>query len=213
MKRFTFPYVKSSVSSISVFGLCIFMLISCQDWQKDVTVNGIHFAKLQRDTSDTIIGYTGQSVTIDGFVCEKGWIHFDKNMKLKFCALKESVQYKDNNIPAETWIRLDQDQDIVVCAFPRDTMIQNRLCKGTGGAKGFQTSFYKDGKLKSFFSSEEIVIDRIPCKAGGLTPIVLHTNGKLKECTVAKECKINNQTISANTAIHLDENGTLISVH
>lgn len=198
------------VPTIVLCSMCI-LLVSCHEWQKDVTVHGVHFEKVRKATSETIIGYTSHDVEVSGFLCKKGWIHFDSDKNLKLGALKKSIEYKGNTIPADTWIKPDAEQNIRVCAFPRDTLIQGQMCKGTGGSKGYQTSFYKSGKLRSFFISDDREIDGIPCKASGRAIITLHENGKLKVCTLSKNCTIENQPFRANQRVEFDEDGMLVS--
>lgn len=205
------PTALNLLSSIFICSICLTLLSSCTHWERNVTVNGIHFNKISRSESGTIIGHTSRDEKIGTIVCKQGWVHFDDDMNLKFCAVKEPIQYKGNTIPADTWIRMDQDQNIYLCAFPQNTMIQNHLCKGTGGPKGYQTSFFNSGKLKSFFASEIVEIDGIPCKASGTAIISLHENGGLKECTLAKDSIINSTQFNANTKIKLDKSGTLIT--
>ena len=52
---------------------------SCKEWEYDIEKNGIHFKKMYQSKGGTNTGYMTENHNIQGFPCEKGWIHFRKN--------------------------------------------------------------------------------------------------------------------------------------
>ena len=97
-----------------------------------------------------------------------------------------------------------------MCSFPDDIEIQGMMCIGTGGPKGVQTSFYKNGNLKYFFSREKLEIDTVPCKGGVFYIIGFYENGLLKTFTLYDNCVINGKEYKKHTNIKLDESGNVV---
>ncbi|NLD38944.1 MAG: hypothetical protein GX654_18955 [Desulfatiglans sp.] len=200
-------------SQILVSGFIILaslIFTGCKSWEYDVDKNGIHFKKIFQPESGTVIGYMTEDHEIDGFPCEKGWIHFREDSQLRLFQLSKDFMYKGTLLPAHTWFLFPYN-DVTghICAFPYDYMVQGYLCKGSGGPKGVSTAFYDSGKLRSFYPTEEVMIDGVPCKTTLLVNINLHENGNLKSCKLAEDYQIKNNTIRKGMLIEFDDNGKL----
>jgi hypothetical protein len=146
---------------------------------------------------------------IQGFPCEKGWIHFKKDWRLLSFQLNKNFKYKNTQLPAHTWIHFpyNDEQSGFVCAFPFDYEIQGYICRGSGGFKGIQTGFYDSGKLRSFFPHEDITINGIPCRASLLSIVKLYENGNLKSCTLAEDYQAAGKKYKKGQVIELDIEG------
>jgi hypothetical protein len=182
----------------------------CKTWEYDVEKNGIHFKKISQSESGTVIGYMTEDHEIEGFPCEKGWIHFGENSQLRLFQLSKDFMYKGTLLPAHTWFIFPyNDVTGYICAFPYDYKVQGFLCKGSGGPKGINASFYDNGRLKSFYPTEDITIDGVPCKATLFVNVNIYENGNLKSCKLADDYQINNNTIKKGAFIEFDENGNV----
>jgi hypothetical protein len=153
-------------------------------WQYDKVMNGVEFKKLRylvkNGDTTAIIGYLRNNTTIQGYPCSAGWVHFSKDGKLKLLQLVDATTIHNFKYPKNSWIRLGGEY--LVCAFPHDTVIQGYLCKGSGGVKGIQTSFYKSGRLRSFYTNKSLLVNEIVCYSGCFNIIILNEDGTLKSC-------------------------------
>ena len=199
----------------------IFFLTGCiHDWNRDVMVNGIYFDKIRQSSSGTILGQLASNTDIEGFPCKEGWVHFYDDYKLQNFTNYKEIEIDGVIIPKDTWVELTQDGVLDLCAFPENRIVQDHLVYGSGGSKGAHTTFYTDsenrGKLKSFFSPEDVVIDGIPCNGGLFGKlfdlIKLHPDGSLKYCTLSKNTTINGERYKKRDVITLDENRKIINV-
>lgn len=188
--------------------ICI-LLSSCLGhgrWQRDVEIEGIRFKKIRSGESG-IIGRLSEDTTIQGYPCKKGWVHFYNNQDLKSFTLERPMKINNIEIPASTWVTLNEKGALILCAFPCDMEIQGHMCRGTGGPKGVQVSFYENGALKIFFSPETVVIQGVPCKGGVFNYIELHENGDLKACTLSGNTVINGVQYDKGERVRFDEKG------
>ena len=203
-----------------IHGVIVFLLvivISCSygqytSWEYDKKVNNIDFAKIRyginnNDTS-VIIGFLKNKTVIQGYPCGADWVQFNKNWELTLFRLDDKIVINNFGFPKNSWIR--QNNDKLVCAFPNDTVIQEYLCRGSGGPKGVQTSIYPNGKLESFFTKDNIKIGEINCKGGVFNNIILYDNGLLKECTLSEDQIIKGISYKKGTRINIDLNGNII---
>jgi hypothetical protein len=179
-------------------------------WLRDVEMDGIKFKKIKTGDSGIIIGYLNENTTIQAYPCKKGWIHLYKNKNLKSFTLEKSALINNIEIPSETWATLNEKGDIILCAFPENMEIQGHLCRGTGGSKGVQVSFYESGALKMFFSPESIKIQGVLCKGGVFNHIGLHENGKLKTCTLQSNTIIDSVQYNKGERLRFDITGRVI---
>ncbi|MGD9161211.1 MAG: hypothetical protein PVG39_22535 [Desulfobacteraceae bacterium] len=87
---------------------------------------------------------------IEGFPCEKGWIHFRQDWRLKSFQLSEDYPYKGTLLPANACILFPHHdtRNGYTISFPYDYAVQGYLCGGSGGYKGTHTGFYNDGRVK-----------------------------------------------------------------
>ena len=157
---------------------------------------------------NVIIARLQEETLIDGFSCAADWVHFTRSGQLSKCTLSEDVVVQNNLIPGNTWVVLDEDLNLKYCSFPKDTEIQGYLCKGgAGGSEGTSTAFYHGGRLKAFYAPSNVMIQGIPCGKGFSSPIYLHENGNLKECTTSSNLKIGTLSIPARSDIAISEDG------
>jgi hypothetical protein len=203
-----------------VQGVFVFLLvtvISCSNgyytsWEHNKKVNNIDFSKIRyginnNDTS-VIIGFLKNKTVIQGYPCGKDWVQFNKDWKLILFKLDDKIVINNFRFPKNSWIR--QNNDKLVCVFPSDTVIQEYLCRGSGGSNGVQTSIYPNGKLESFFTKGNIMIGEINCKGGVFNNIILYDNGALKECTLSEDQIIKGISYKKGTRINIDLNGNII---
>ncbi len=163
-------------------------LIGCASWEYDVEKRGIHFKKISQSKAGTIIGYMNEIHDIQGFPCEKGWIHFRKDWQLLSFQLSRDFMFKGTTLPAHTWLHFYYDgQPGHICSFPYDYEVQGYTCSGSGGYKGTSTAFYDSGALRSFYPPEDITVDGISCDATLLVNVNLYEDGNIKSCKLAED--------------------------
>jgi hypothetical protein len=186
--------------------LCFY---ACKDWEYNVVKNGIHFKKIYQSKGGTNTGYMTDNHTIQGFPCEKGWIHFKKNWQLLSFQLSDDFIYKETLLPAQTWLHFPYHdrQSGYICSFPYDYEIQEYLCGGSGGYKGTHTGFYDSGKLRSFFPSEDVIIDGVPCEASLFANVNLYENGNIKSCKLAEDYQVNGKIYKKGKTIEFNKTG------
>ncbi len=201
-------------------GVNIFLLvtvISCSygqytSWEYDKKVHNIDFTKIRyginKNDTSVIVGFLKNKTVIQGYPCAADWVQFNQDWKLTLFKLDEKTVINNFEFPKNSWIR--QNNDRLVCAFPKDTVIQEYVCRGSGGSKGIQTSIYPNGKLESFFTKDNIKIGEIKCKGGVFNNIILYDNGLLKECTLSEDQIIKGISYKKGTRITIDLNGNII---
>ncbi len=182
-------------------------------WEKDKTVNDIGFSRvrygmIENDTV-TIIGFLKQPTIINGYLCSPDWVHMEKDGKLLLFRLEEPSEINHVTFPRETWVRFHDGNLIVV--FPRDTVIQGFFCRGGGGVKGVQTSFYENGSIREFYSNNTLIIDDVKCYSDPTNPIGLHDDGSLRYCTLAEPLEYDTGEIKKGTRIEIDEEGHIVA--
>lgn len=180
-------------------------------WEKDVIVNQIDFEKLRyaMDGKDTIaiIGYLKNPGLIEGYPCAADWVHFTKDWKLELLRLNQSTVINNFEYSKDCWIRFKKKDHTVICVFPDDAIIQGYECRGGGGASGIQTVFYENGRLKYFYSHDDLQIGGVLCKGGVFSIIGLHPDGSLMECTLARDETINGRLYERGGHISIDTEG------
>ncbi len=185
--------------------------IGCKKWEYDVEENGIHFRKIYQSKGGTNTGFMTDNHTIQGFPCEKGWIHFKKNWQLLSFQLSDDFIYKKTLLPAQTWLHFPyhDSQSGYICSFPHDYEVQGYVCGGSGGYKGTHTGFYKSGKLRSFFPPEDVIVDGVPCEASLFVNVNLYENGNIKSCKLAEDYQIDGVLYKRGKTIVFDKDGKL----
>lgn len=179
----------------------------CVEWEKDVVLNGIRFEKFCRGN---MMGYLAEDTIIQNYPCKKSFVVFYDDWSLDEFQVSKSFEFNDFVIPAKTWVSLDKDGNITICMFPRDIRVQGHLCRGSiMGRESIHTVFHKNKKLKCFFARKDVNIDSIPCKGSVFCPILLHDNGKLQSCTLAKTITVNGKTYQKGSKISLDKKGNV----
>ena len=202
--------------AVSIFTVIFILIVlnSCgiiYHWELNVVRNGIRFDKLRSSRSGTIIGFLSSDTLIQNYYCRRGWIHFYDDWSLKNFFLCKVTDIYGFSIPVDTWMKLDKDGDLVLCAFPHNMEIQGYWCKGTGGPSGVQTSFYKNGQIKYFFSPFDVDIDGIPCCGGVFHIIGFHENGVLKTARLYKSAEIRGVKYRKGYMVEFNADGKCIS--
>lgn len=185
--------------------LTCLLLVGCFAWERDVERGGYQFERYRVDAS-THIGILAETAEADGFVCQNGqWAHFREDWSLRACVLAEPHVLASFTIPAGVWVQPSEDR--LVVSFEDDTPCQGYVCRGSGGTKGIQTSFYPDGRLRAFFPPEPVRVDGVLCRASLLANVQLYRDGGLKECIPALGGEIAGQTYPPGRPLRLDETG------
>ncbi|MFC1493816.1 hypothetical protein ACFL6W_00920 [Thermodesulfobacteriota bacterium] len=202
------------IKKISVLVLMIILslgLSSCKDWEYDIVKDGVHFKKIRRSETGNILGYMTDNHNIQGFPCEKGWIHFKKNGQVRLLQLSEDFMYKGTLLPAHSWYLLPYHEGVTgyTISFPYHYKVQGYLCRGSGGSKGIQTGFYENGKLRSFFLPEDVIVDGVPCEASIYVNVKLYKSGKIKSCKLAEEYQADGKTYKRGKFIEFDVNSKI----
>lgn len=204
---------------IKVFSILIMLIavslsfFGCKEWEYDVKKNGIHFKKISRSPGGISTGYMTENHTIQGFPCEKGWIHFGKDWELRGFQLSENLIYKGTLLPSHTWMhfRFPAEKRGYVVSLPDDYIVQGYLCGGSGGYKGTHTAFYESGNLRSFFPPKDIVVDGVPCMASPFVFVGLYESGNIKACKLAEDYKVNGQVYRKGSKVKFDRSGSIIN--
>lgn len=156
-------------------------------WQRDVTLHGVVFTKVRTGADGFHIGQIDTETIVGGRACRPGWLHLHPDGTPAAFTAAHDIVLPLLTIPAGTWVKQDTSGIITTCAFPADTTVQGRVCRGTGGPKGVQTAFHPDGALRQFFPVKPVVIDGVPCGTGLVRGwIELHENGRLKSCVLGE---------------------------
>ncbi len=199
--------------------LIFYFTISSFSWQKDITLNEIKFKKARiikdesRPYKPYIIGVLRNQSIVNGYHCAQDWIHLDKKGRVLLFKSASKKVINNIEIPQNTWVHFAKDR--FICVFPFEKTIQGYKVMHGKGVKGTQTAFYNSGKLKYFFSKEDITIDGINCKGNPLLPINLiglHENGKLMSCINSEEIKINGKIIKKGSELFFNDNGQYINM-
>jgi len=183
----------------------------CSEWQHDVTLQGVTFSKVRTVADGRLIGQIPADTVVQGRPCAQGWLHLHPNGVPAVFAATREIAMARFTIPAGTWVFQDRDGVVTICAFPQETLVQGHLCRGSGGAKGVQTSFYPDGALRQFFPVNPAVIDGVPCATGLIRgSIELHENGRLKSCMLGDDLVRDGVKLGKGTRIALTPEGRIL---
>lgn len=189
--------------------ISVFIFTSCKNWEYNVVKNGIFFEKIHQSKGGTYVGYMKESQIIQGFPCEKGWIHFRDNWQLLSFQLSEDFEYKSTLLPAHSWVLFPYHKHRTghVISFPYDVEVQGYVCGGSGGYKGTHTGFYEDGSLRSFYPPDDVMVDGVLCDSTLLVNVNLYENGRLKSCELAKNIELNGKTYKSGSTIEFTPEG------
>ena len=179
----------------------------CFAWQKDVERGGYVFSTYRQDPKAGVhIGVLARDARAGPFVCRGGgWAHFNADWSLSACFLAQPHAREHFTFPAGTWMRPRADR--LVAAFARDEACQGFVCTGTGGPKGYQASFYPNGRLMSFYPRRDTAVSGVLCAASPFADIKMHENGQLSECRAAAAGVRNGTAYSAGQIVRLDAAG------
>ena len=183
--------------------------IACKDWEYNVVKNGIHFKKISQSKGGTNIGYMTDNNTIQGFPCERGWIHFKKDWRLLSFQLSEDFMYNETLVPAHTWFHFPYhaNRSGYIYSFPHNYKVQGYVCGGSGGYKGTHTGFYESGKLRSFFPPEDVFVGGVPCEASLFANVNLYENGNIKSCRLAEDYQVDGVFYKRGKTVEFDKDG------
>lgn len=139
------------------------------------------------------------------------------NGTLEECPLAADSLVEGNLLAKGSWIRLTPEGILDGAWLLRDAQLQGLPCKGTG-YKGWAVRFHPDGRLALCYLSREATIDAIPCKAGafiselsGSTQVMLHHNGKLQSCRVARDVTYRGVALRGGKRVRLSPDGALVA--
>lgn len=199
------------LSRLSVYIVVTSCFYGCKNWEYDVVKDDIHFEKIHQSENGATTGFMTENHNINGFPCEKGWIHFRGDWQLLSFQLSEDFMYRETLLPAHTWIHFSYHKEQLgyVVSFPYDYEVQGYLCGGTGGYKGTHTGFYDSGKLRSFYPTEDVTINGVPCKSNVLVNVNLYENGNLKSCKLAEDYQADGIFYAKGDTIEFTEDGSV----
>ena len=170
-------------------------------------------------SDDLIYAELLETTYIDGILCASEWVGLTSSGQLSQCTLAEDTVIDGNLIPKNTEIDLDDELKLKYAYFLEDTEIQgyllhNRYGRRPGGALTISAWFYPDGRLQGFYSRSNVMVQEIPCRKiyNGLfahTPIQLHENGNLRNCTLSRDAEIDGQIIPPGITVTLSEDGKI----
>ncbi len=181
-------------------------------WQRNVTLHGVMFTKVRTYDDGLHIGHIDTETVVGGRSCRAGWLHLHPDGTAAAFTAAHEIVLPRLTIPAGTWVQQNDAGVITNCSFPEDTLVQGHLCRGTGGSKGVQASFYPDGALRQFFLARPAVIDGVPCGTGLVRgAIELHENGRLKSCLLGEAWVHAGRKLRKGTRITLTHDGQLRS--
>jgi len=203
-------------SGIFFIVILVFSLTSYSQYtenKKDVAYKNIEFKEVRFyvEEGDTtfVQGILKERTMIKGVPCIRNVSYYTKG-ELKMFILAEDFELNGHIMPK--WTRVSYGKERTTIFFGRDTYYRGYCCNGNFEkwySSGIFTTLYPDGNLRSFYPCKDIEIDEIPCKASPFAGIELHTNGKLKTCTLSKKYIIEGKEYKKNTHIGFDKNGKL----
>ena len=200
---------KQTLLILTMFIIVCLCFYGCKKWEYNVVKNGIKFEKIYQSKGGTNTGYMSKNHAVQGFPCEKGWIHFKKDWKLLSFQLSKDFMYKGTLVPAHTWFHFPYHAERTgyVLSFPRNFEVQGYVCGGSGGYKGTHSGFYESGKLRSFFPPEDVIVDGFLCEASLFANVNLYENGTLKSCRLAEDYQADGKLYKIGKTIVFNKNG------
>jgi len=184
-----------------------FLFSSNTPWEYNHVIGKIRFEQvryvMEGGERTGIYGKLAGDTVIDGFPCAADWVSLTTDFRILMCRLSKDFRVLKIELSKDTWVFMNKDSSMTF-VFPRNTIVGKVLCRGGGGVKGVQTSFYASGQLKSFFSPEDVEIDHILCRGGLLAPIEFHEDGRLKRCKSAAHQEIKGKNYRRNDLIEFE---------
>lgn len=186
-------------------------------WEKDVSFQGIEFKKLRfrEDGRESLYadGILKKETIIDGYPCYKK-ITLTKNGHAKFFILAEDFEVAGNKFKKETQVIIRSDSSFLIHCL-NNPVVQGYHIEKTNyknlffvGSTNF--SLYPSGKLRFFQPVDDIEIEGVWCRPspvrGGVS---LYENGRLKECTSAKEQTIQGELVEKNFTLKFNVAGKI----
>ena len=137
--------------------------------------------------------------------------------KAKKPAISTEIQADSLSFLPKGTIISRQTQDKIYCFLPRNTMIQGLLCRGDKH-RGWETVFYRNGKLAMAWLARTEEIQGVPCMAAsfwtevfrGKAAVHFYDNGKLERCKLAKDVTIEGHAFKKGEHVSFDREGKLI---
>ncbi len=146
-----------------------------------ITTNGLN-------TVGRSIMRLDEDVVVQGRPCKAGWLKLHPNGVPSSFTTSQEIRVGKIMLPADSWVMQDEKGVVLACALPRDMEIQGLMCRGTGGAKGVQIEFHRNGVLKRIHLVRDTEIQGVPCAAAGLLSgaVEFHEDGRLKSCKLSR---------------------------
>jgi hypothetical protein len=199
--------MKLSRSLLLLLSTSYFLFSSNTPWEYNQVIGDIRFDQvryaMEGGERTSIYGKLAEDTAIGGFPCAADWVSLTTDYQVLMCRLSKNLRILKIELPKDTWVFMNKDSSMTV-VFPRNTIVGKILCRGGGGVKGVQTSFYANGQLKSLFSPEDVEIDHVLCRGGLLAPIEFNEAGRLKRCKSAAHQEINGTNYRRNDLIDFE---------
>jgi hypothetical protein len=120
-------------------------------------------------------------------------------------------------LPVRTEVTLRPDGTPSTLFLGEDATLDGHLCRGKY-PRGWVSSFFPNGRLRSCYVAKLETIDGIPCRAGsfwgevtGGVVVVFHDNGRLQACRLAGDVTITGRTFRDGARIELDAAGVPVT--
>lgn len=210
--------IRNYLSIILLFGFSGTVSGQYTNWERNTAFHGIKFERIRfrKDGRESLYanGTLKKKTIIDGYPCHKK-ITMTRDGHAKFFILAEDFEVAGNWFQKDTKVVIRSDSTFLIHCLYEPT-VQGYQIKRTPyrspffvGSTNFQ--LYKSGKLSYFQPTDDVKIDEVWCRPsparGG---VHLYENGRLKECTSARDQVIQGRKVEKNFELKFDENGKLI---
>ena len=148
---------------------------------------------------------------VDGFLCQKNRLHFTLQWQPTLLCLARETTIAGRVFPSGTWYLNRPGKVYFTVIFPGNTGVQDYYCRGGGGPRGIQTSFYSTGQLRTFFGWGDVEIKTLKLKGNVFNYLTLHKNGNLKSGKLSEDARIGNKYLKKGSFIELDSFGNLVN--
>jgi hypothetical protein len=190
-----FNIVKFSTLNLIIWGL----IISFGNAQDDADYSKLF--KSYYNNGQLKSGKLKKPKMVQDYPCT-GKVAFNEKGYISEFTLSKDHKINGIMVPAGSRIEIQINQKKIY--FSKDTEVNGFWVKAGSGNNGY-CIISDEGKLLYFIPKENIVIDKIPCKAEEETR--LFPDGKIWVCTLSENVEVNSQQFTVGTTLLFDEHG------
>ena len=139
-----------------------------------------------------------QPTVIQGYSCDKGYVWFYNDGRLKRCSVSQETQFGEALIPGGSILYLKPDGSRDGVQLAHTTLVHEALCDGggfLGPSEGSSTGFFPSGKLRVCYLAKNQVVQGVPCAHQGIlaslkgpdSGVYFHEDGRLRSCLLAED--------------------------